>query len=72
MKPCGHAASVDSVDGLCPPTLPPAAWKTLRVSHMPTRPTTAIVRGDEEKLTYQQLSATTLRRWRGYGRDGGG
>ena len=72
MKPCGHAASGDSVDGLRPPPLPPAAWKTLRVSHMPTRPTTAIVQGEEKKLTYQQLSVATLRHWRGYGRDGGG
>ena len=72
MKPCGHAASGDSVDGLRPTTLPPAAWKTLRVSHMPTRPATAIVRGKEKKLTYQLLSVATLRDWRGYDRDGGG
>ena len=72
MKPRGHAASVDSVDGLRPPTLPTAAWITLRVTHMPTRPTTAIVRGEEEKLHYQRLSVATLRHWRGYDRDAGG
>ena len=71
MKPRGHAASVDSVDGLRPPTLPTAAWKTLRVSHMPTRPMTTIVRGDEKKLTYQQLSVAALRAWLDFLRDAG-
>jgi hypothetical protein len=38
-KPCGHAAPVDS-SATHPADLPTSAWTTLRVDHMPTRPTT--------------------------------
>lgn len=48
-KPYGHAASVDSADGLRPPTLPTAAWTALRADHMPTGPKTIIGGGRERR-----------------------
>jgi hypothetical protein len=56
---------------LRPSPLPPTAWKTLRVSHIPTRKL-LIDWGGGKKITYQRLSVATLRYWRGLVRDNGG